>query len=56
MPLFVGEVVDIFCGIGGISHGFKQAGFDIRAGYDLDISCKYGYEENNAAPFFFRRY
>jgi len=53
MPLFVGEVVDIFCGIGGISHGFKQAGFDIRAGYDLDISCKYGYEENNAAPFFF---
>ncbi len=49
-----GEVVDLFCGIGGISHGFKRAGFEIRAGYDLDASCRHGFEANNAAPFFTR--
>ena len=48
----IGEVVDLFCGIGGISHGFRRAGFDIRAGYDLDVSCRHGFETNNAAPFF----
>ena len=48
---YVGEVVDLFCGIGGISHGFKQAGFNIRAGYDVDPSCKYGFESNNESRF-----
>ena len=47
----VGEVVDLFCGIGGISHGFRQACFDVRAGYDIDASCRFGYEINNAAKF-----
>ena len=50
---FIGEVVDLFCGIGGISHGFRRSGFDIRAGYDVDISCRYGFEGNNSAPFMF---
>lgn len=48
---FVGEVVDLFCGIGGISNGFKRAGFDIRAGYDMDESCRYAFETNNDARF-----
>ena len=48
---YVGEVVDLYCGIGAISHGFKRAGFDIRAGYDLDASCRFGYETNNSARF-----
>jgi DNA (cytosine-5)-methyltransferase 1 len=47
----VGEVVDLFCGIGGISHGFKRAGFQIRAGYDVDESCRYAFENNNDARF-----
>ena len=38
------EVVDLFCGIGGLSYGMKSEGFDIRAGYDLDWTCQYAYE------------
>lgn len=32
------EVVDLFCGIGGLSYGMKSAGFHILAGFDLDHS------------------
>ncbi len=49
---FCGEVVDIFCGIGALSHGFKLSGFDIRAGYDIESTCKFSYEFNNNAAFF----
>ncbi len=34
------EVVDLFCGIGGLSYGMKQAGFHILAGFDLDHTCR----------------
>ena len=30
------EVVDLFCGIGGLSYGLKYKGFKVLAGYDLD--------------------
>lgn len=40
------SVVDLFCGIGGLSYGFKEAGFDIRAGIDVDEECRYAYEKN----------
>lgn len=29
-------VIDLFCGVGGLSFGFKQAGFKIVAGFDSD--------------------
>lgn len=45
------EVVDLFCGIGGLSYGMKSLGFKILAGYDLDRTCKYAYETNNKAVF-----
>lgn len=49
-----GEVVDLFCGIGALSHGLRLAGFKIIAGYDIDQNCKYAYEKNNGAKFFAR--
>lgn len=49
-PLF--EVVDLFCGIGGLSYGLKSNGFIIKGGFDLDGTCQYAYEHNNEAPFF----
>lgn len=46
-----GTVVDLFCGAGGLSHGFLQEGFRIACGYDTDESCRHAFEENNLAPF-----
>ena len=45
------EVVDLFCGIGGLSYGMKSMGFHILSGYDLDSTCQYAYEINNGAKF-----
>jgi DNA (cytosine-5)-methyltransferase 1 len=44
-------VVDLFCGIGGLSQGFVMENFDVLSGYDNDVSCKYIYETNNYAEF-----
>jgi len=44
-------VIDLFCGIGGLSYGFKCEGFDVIAGIDSDESCKYAYEANVDAEF-----
>ena len=45
------EVVDLFCGIGGLSYGMKSKGLKIKAGFDLDWTCLYAYEVNNEAAF-----
>jgi len=45
------SVVDVFCGVGGLTHGFVLEGFDVVAGIDSDTSCKYAYEKNNNARF-----
>ncbi|MDE0309034.1 MAG: DNA cytosine methyltransferase [Acidiferrobacterales bacterium] len=50
----VGEVVDLFCGIGGLSHGLLRSGFNVLAGYDIDARCKFAFEKNNRAKFFAR--
>ncbi len=44
-------VVDVFCGVGGLSHGFRRVGFRVSAGVDVDRTCKYAFEANNGAPF-----
>jgi len=44
-------VVDLFCGIGGLTHGLSLAGLNVAAGIDIDASCKFPYEENNRAIF-----
>ena len=44
-------VIDLFCGVGGLTHGFYKEGFRVIAGIDSDISCKYAYELNNGSEF-----
>jgi DNA (cytosine-5)-methyltransferase 1 len=45
-------VVDLFCGIGGLTHGLRLAGLNVAVGFDLDSSCKYAYEHNNEGTRF----
>ena len=44
-------IIDLFCGIGGLSQGFVKEGFNVIAGFDIDNTCKYAYEINNRAVF-----
>ena len=46
-----GGVVEVFCGVGGLSHGFVLEGFKVRAGVDVDPACRYPFEHNNFAFF-----
>ena len=39
-------VVDMFCGCGGLSRGFKDAGFDVLFGIDHDVPSLSTYEHN----------
>ena len=48
-PKIVG--VDLFCGVGGLTHGLVRGGVQIAAGFDVDPSCRYPFETNNAAAF-----
>lgn len=43
--------VDVFCGVGGLTHGLIKAGIPVVAGIDIDRTCKYAYEVNNASNF-----
>lgn len=43
--------VDLFCGAGGLTHGFVLEGLPVVAGIDLDPACQYPYEANNRARF-----
>ncbi|HDU8313154.1 TPA: DNA cytosine methyltransferase [Proteus mirabilis] len=45
------KVVDLFCGAGGLTHGFERAGLDVVAGIDIAEECEYAYEKNNKASF-----
>jgi DNA (cytosine-5)-methyltransferase 1 len=45
------SVIDLFCGIGGLTNGLRQSGIEVKAGIDFDKSCKYAYEANNEAKF-----
>lgn len=41
------KAADFFCGAGGMTYGLSQAGINVLAGIDIDISCKETYEKNN---------
>ena len=48
MPI---EVLDLFCGVGGLTCGMRQAGFNVVAGFDNDETCEYTYSHNNNTKF-----
>lgn len=45
------EVIDIFCGAGGLSYGLKAAGLTVKAGIDVDPACRFPFVRNIKAPF-----
>ncbi len=45
------EVIDLFCGAGGLSRGLSDAGLKIIAGVDLDSECEYAFSHNNDSRF-----
>lgn len=48
-------VVDVFCGVGGLTHGFILEGFNVLAGIDADESCRYAFEANNEGARFIHK-
>lgn len=47
----VSVAIDLFCGIGGLTKGLELSGIDVKAGVDIDESCRFVYEKNNKARF-----
>jgi len=47
--------VDLFCGVGGLTHGLLEEGVQVVAGYDLEGDCRYAYETNNPGAAFHER-
>ena len=41
------EVIDLFAGCGGLSHGFRESGFKISAHLEIDQNCCETLEENS---------
>ncbi len=44
--------IDLFCGAGGLTHGFILEGINVIAGIDLDDTCKFPFEKNNKGAKF----
>lgn len=47
------KVLDLFCGAGGLSYGFKLAGFDIVGGVDFNSSAMETHKKNFNSNFEF---
>lgn len=47
----VTSCIDLFCGAGGLTHGFILEGISVEAGIDLDAACRHPYEKNNDTLF-----
>jgi DNA (cytosine-5)-methyltransferase 1 len=43
--------IDLFCGVGGLTHGLELSGINVIAGYDNDEKCRFPYEKNNNSKF-----
>jgi len=47
-------VVDVFCGIGGLTRGMQDVGLNVIAGIDYDKTCDFAFEQNNKSKFLHR--
>lgn len=45
------QIVDLFCGIGGLTRGLINSGMNVIAGFDIDPTCQYTYEHNNEVEY-----
>lgn len=45
------QAVDLFCGVGGLTHGLTRGGIRVKAGVDSDADCRFAFESNNRAEF-----
>ena len=45
------HAVDLFCGVGGLTHGLVRGGIKVIAGIDVDPACRFPFEANNSAIF-----
>ncbi|MGX8835597.1 DNA cytosine methyltransferase [Amedibacillus sp. YH-ame6] len=45
------QVIDLFCGVGGLTRGLLNERLEVVAGYDIDRTCQYAYEHNNGVNF-----
>lgn len=45
------KCIDLFCGVGGLTHGLRRGGIDVVAGIDIDPTCRFPYEANNDSMF-----
>ena len=43
--------VDLFCGVGGLTHGLIKGGISVAAGIDVDPNFCFPYETNNSAKY-----
>ena len=46
------KCIDLFCGAGGLSEGFRQNGFDILLANDFDSWCEETYRRNHSDTHF----
>lgn len=47
--------IDLFCGLGGLTHGLQKGGVQVVAGIDVDPDCRFAYEANNRGAKFVER-
>jgi len=45
------QIVDLFCGVGGLTRGLLDAGLNVKAGFDFDKTCEFAYTTNNNSIF-----
>lgn len=46
------SAIDLFCGVGGLTHGLIQSGISVVAGIDNAENCEFPYSENNSGAQF----
>lgn len=45
------HAVDLFCGVGGLTHGLEHSGINVKLGVDIDDACEYPITRNTSAEF-----